>query len=72
MVDQTGLRGNYNSELALMDMGTPAGGGDGSVPIPQPDIAHAYDWDAIGLEMKPAKVQVPIVIIDHIERPTGN
>ncbi len=72
VVDQTGLTGKYDVELALMDMGTPAGGGDGSAPTPRPDIAHRYDWGAIGLEMKPTKIPVPSVVIDHIERPSDN
>jgi uncharacterized protein (TIGR03435 family) len=71
VVDQTGLTGKYNVELAIMDIGSP-GGGDGSAPTPRPDIAHAYDWEAIGLEMKPIKVPVLSVVIDHIERPSEN
>src|ERR1035441_8158469 len=54
VVDQTGLTGKYDVELAIMDM-DPSGGGDGSAPTPRPDIAHAYDWEAIGLEMKDRK-----------------
>jgi uncharacterized protein (TIGR03435 family) len=71
VVDQTGLTGKYDVELAFMNT-DPSAGGDGSAPAPQPDIAHAYDWEAIGLEMKPIKVPVSHVVIDHIERPSEN
>lgn len=70
LVDHTGLTGKYDVELALMDIGPAAG--DSGAPAPQPDIAHAYDWEAIGLEMKPTKVPVLSVVVDHIERPTEN
>jgi uncharacterized protein (TIGR03435 family) len=71
VVDQTGLTGKYDVELAFMYMDS-SGGTDGSVPQPRPDIAHVYDWEAIGLEMKPIKAPVPSVVIDHIERPSEN
>jgi uncharacterized protein (TIGR03435 family) len=71
VVDETGLTGKYDVEVAIMDM-DPSGGGDGSAPAPGPDIAHAWNWEAIGLEMKPIKVPVLNVVIDHIERPTEN
>jgi uncharacterized protein (TIGR03435 family) len=71
VVDQTGMTGKYDVELAIMDMDS-SGGGDGSAPTPRPDIAHAYDWEAIGLEMKPIKVPMLSVVIDHIERSSEN
>ncbi len=68
IVDQTGLTSKYDFDLPLMDTGSPGDAAQG----PRPDIAHMYDWDAVGLEMKPIKVSVPMVVIDHIERPTEN
>ncbi len=37
VVDQTGLTGKYDVELAIMDMGSP-GGGDGSAPTPSTTV----------------------------------
>jgi bla regulator protein blaR1 len=71
VVDQTGLTGKYDLELLIRDPSSPDGR-DGSAPTPQPDIAHRYDWEAIGLEMKPIKAPVLSVVIDHIERPSEN
>jgi len=68
VVDQTGLAGKYDFDLPLMDTGSP---GD-AAPEPRPDIAHTFDWEAIGLEMKPIKAPVLNVVIDHIERPSAN
>jgi bla regulator protein BlaR1 len=68
VVDQTGLTARYDVELQSIDSDAP---GDGS-PAPRPDIAHAYEWGAIGLEMKPTKAPVMSVVIDHVERPTAN
>jgi uncharacterized protein (TIGR03435 family) len=71
VVDQTGLTGKYDVELAFKNR-DPSAGGDGSAPAPDPDIGHAYDWEAIGLEMKPIKVPVLTVVIDHVDRPSEN
>ncbi|HEV2619401.1 MAG TPA: TIGR03435 family protein, partial [Acidobacteriaceae bacterium] len=71
VADQTGLTARYDFELPVMDAGSPDGAA-GSAPPPQLDIAHRYDWAAIGLEMKPVKASLLTVFIDHIERPSAN
>jgi uncharacterized protein (TIGR03435 family) len=71
VVDQTGLTGKYDFELPKFDSNPPEGG-EGVAPALQPDAAHMVDWGAIGLEMKPIKIPVLNLVIDHIERPSAN
>ena len=71
VVDQTGLKGKYDFELPKFDMNPPEGG-EGTGPPARLDLAHMFNWGAIGLEIKSAKVPTLNVVIDHIERPTEN
>jgi uncharacterized protein (TIGR03435 family) len=70
VVDQTGLTGRYDVELQFADDMISSSPAD--MPAPQRDIAHEYDWSALGLEMKSIKAPVFSVVIDHIERPSEN
>lgn len=69
--DQTGLTGKYDFELPVLYT-LPTLGVEAASSEPPPDIALRFDWKAIGLEMKPIKVQALNLVIDHIERPTEN
>ena len=70
--DRTGLTGKYDFELPKLEVSQP-GPGDGQPATPSPtDIAHMFDWSAIGLELKPIKVSATNLVIDHIERPSEN
>jgi len=73
IVDQTGLKGTYDFDLPRVDTTQPPNA-DGSPAPPQPrlDVAHMYDWQSVGLEMKPIKVPAFDIVIDHIERPSAN
>ena len=71
IVDRTGLKDKYDFELPKINMGSPDAAGS-SAPIPPPDIAHQFDWGALGLEVKPVKIQVQSLVIDHIEKPSPN
>jgi uncharacterized protein (TIGR03435 family) len=71
IVDQTGLMGKYDFELPRFDVSLSAEDGSALAP-PHPDIAHMYDWNAIGLEMRPIKVPAVNLVIDHIEKPSEN
>jgi len=68
VVDRTGLPGKYDFELFKI-LPDPA---DDSSSGPQPDFPHTFDWSALGLELKPIKIPVENVIIDHIEKPSPN
>jgi uncharacterized protein (TIGR03435 family) len=71
VVDQTGLTARYDFDLLNVAQDSP--GEDGNAdPAPSADVAHKYDWGALGLEMKPIKSPVITVVVDHMERPTEN
>ena len=73
IVDQTGLTGKYDFEVPLtIDPNPPADTSDSSAPAPRPDVAHLYNWEAIGPELKPIKIPAQDLVIDHIERPSAN
>ena len=69
VVDQTGLSGRYDFELPVVDTAMP---GEEGASMPRIDLAHRFDWAAVGLDMKSMKVQVSGVAIEHIERPSEN
>jgi uncharacterized protein (TIGR03435 family) len=71
IVDQTGLTGKYDFDLPRFDLRPPEAA-EGAPPAPRLDVAHTFDWGAIGLELVPAKVPARNLVIDHIERPTEN
>jgi uncharacterized protein (TIGR03435 family) len=72
VVDQTGLTGKYDFEVPLAIDPNPPAAGDGAASAPRPDVAHVYNWAAIGLELKPIKIPAQDLVIDHIERPSAN
>jgi uncharacterized protein (TIGR03435 family) len=72
IVDQTGLAGKWDFEVPLLIDPNAPEAGEGGAPAPRPDAAHVYDWGAIGLELKPITVPALDLVVDHIERPTGN
>jgi len=72
IVDQTGLTGKWDFEVPLAVDPNPPAPAEGEAPVPRPDVAHLYDWKAVGLELRPIKVPAQELVIDHIERPTPN
>ncbi len=71
VVDQTGIEGFYDFDLfwtpaRLVDgsggSGAPSAAGSGTT------VFHALQ-DQLGLKLEPRKLPLPIVVIDHIERP---
>ena len=87
VVDQTGLKGNYQIALDLtIDAGRSTGGGDGARPAaanpapPRDDlapesgsIAMFQSVQALGLKLEPRKAPAEVIVIDHVEKmPTAN
>lgn len=72
ILDQTGLAGKYDFEVPMVIDPNPPDAAEGGAPAPRPDVAHLYDWKAVGLELKPIKVPALDLVVDHIERPTAN
>lgn len=64
ILDKTGLAGNYNLVLNKLPKE------DKSESDPGPSI-H-WDVEALGLKLVPMKVPTRRLVIDHIERPSGN
>lgn len=76
VVDMTGLKGGFDFSLAYtMDLppGFPEGG---KINGEEPDTSGPTIFQAVkqqlGLELKPDRGPVPVIVIDHIEKPTAN
>lgn len=68
VVDQSGDAGQYDFELhyAPTDMDTAAAGAGND-----PDFFTAVQ-EQLGVKLTRGKAQVPVVVVDHIEKPTDN
>ena len=65
--NRTGLRGSYTFTLKYAPRGTPPS----NDPADPPDFVTALQ-EQLGLKLQPEKTMVPVLVIDHIERPTEN
>jgi uncharacterized protein (TIGR03435 family) len=74
VVDNTGLRGNYDFDLTFgRDNPSPVGP-DGRGPatrLEDPSIFSALQ-EQLGLKLESKKAPVQFLIIDHVERPSEN
>jgi uncharacterized protein (TIGR03435 family) len=69
-IDKTGLTGFYDFSLEWTDpLSRPA---NGAQPIDGPPDIFAAVQDQLGLNLEMKKGPVEIVIIDHIEKASGN
>jgi uncharacterized protein (TIGR03435 family) len=57
--DRTGLTGRYDFRVL-------------QVPAPGEDAGFGYSVTDLGLELKRGTENRPILVIDHVERPTPN
>ena len=64
IVDQTGLAGRYHFALKPREFGPD--------DHPAEDGSDRMDLDALGLELKPAKIKSSVLVIDHIEKLSEN
>jgi uncharacterized protein (TIGR03435 family) len=76
VVDMTGLKGGYDFTFSFtrdLPPGFPEGGKiNGEDPDTSgPDIFQAVKQQ-LGLELKPDKGPVQVIVIDHVEKPTAN
>ncbi|MGA3328790.1 MAG: TIGR03435 family protein [Terriglobia bacterium] len=83
VLDQTGLKGNYDVTLlwtpdeasAAMTAG-PGGGASGAGAAPPPESSGPSLFTAIqeqlGLKLESTKGPVEVLVIEHIERPSEN
>jgi uncharacterized protein (TIGR03435 family) len=75
VVDQTGLKGSYELKLDWTPMAAPDGTREGDAPTIETAGGFTV-FDAVaklGLKLEKAKLPVPIIVVDRIERiPTEN
>jgi uncharacterized protein (TIGR03435 family) len=83
VVDQTGLKGNYDFTLKWtpepgegMMLGGPGGGGPPPENAPPPDTSGPSIFTAIqeqlGLKLEPTKAPAEVLVVDHVEKPSEN
>ena len=77
IVDNTGLRGKYDIRLEYLPDQTIPGATavdqpDGSADIPPGPSLFAAVEQQLGLKLVPVKGTRQIIVIDHIEKPSGN
>ena len=65
VVNKTGLQGHYDCSLRVVD-------DDSSLLRPSDPSIRDELRDQLGLDLRPATDQVKMMVIDHIERPSGN
>lgn len=68
VVDRTGLRGYYAIELTYAARGRPGGPPDDIDPNAPPDPVTALR-EQLGLRLQREKQTIPVLVIDHVERP---
>lgn len=73
IVDQTGLNGSYDFTLEYY-RGGPVGSGvlEGRAPDPNGPSLQTVLREQLGLKLESRKGPVDMLVVDHIERPTGN
>jgi uncharacterized protein (TIGR03435 family) len=70
--DNTGLTGNYDFTLTFEPLRIPGAGAGAATDFSgRPSIFTALE-EQLGLKLEPAKGPVPVVVIDHVERPSEN
>lgn len=61
--DRTGLTGRYDFTLRVDPQ---------SNTTANPDVLYSFHLEQLGLKLKPGTEDRPILIIDHVEKPTPN
>jgi uncharacterized protein (TIGR03435 family) len=73
VVDETGLKGNYDWVLSGVAQHAPAlGEADGSPAQEAPVSLFAALPEQLGLRLEPRKGPVEVLVIDHVEQPSAN
>ncbi len=66
VVDKTGVTGSYDFDLRFDPGDDPAG-----KPSDDPDLFTAVQ-EQLGLKLQATHASVPVLVVDHVERPTPN
>jgi uncharacterized protein (TIGR03435 family) len=71
VLDETGLSGTYDFTLNFPD-GVPLGIDNPTPPESyEPAVSSAIEQQ-LGLRLEPKKAQLEVLVIDHVEKPSGN
>ena len=70
VVDETGLKGNYQVAMDYPMPGRPAS--DDSASDPEGAGALTRSLDALGLKLEMLKAPIDVFVIDHVEKPSEN
>lgn len=68
IVDKTGLTGSYDMDLHFSSSNL---GATSNTDNNDPDLFTALQ-EQLGLKLQPAKMTIPILVVDHIDPPTDN
>jgi uncharacterized protein (TIGR03435 family) len=74
VLDKTGLTGNFDFTLKFaVDRPAPDATLNGG-PIPDSDAPFLLEaiQQQLGLKLEPGKGPFEVIVIDHVERPSGN
>jgi uncharacterized protein (TIGR03435 family) len=71
VLNRTGLTGEYAVELHFAEPRSGPAPDAGAAPGDWPEFLTALR-EQLGLKLEPQKSKVPILVIDHIERPSEN
>ena len=73
IIDKTGLKGNYNFDLQWAAQGTPnAPDNPGPASADSAQTISTALEQQLGLKLIPQTQPMPVVVIDHIEKPASN
>jgi uncharacterized protein (TIGR03435 family) len=73
VIDDTGLKGNYDFVLNGVSQAPPQPqGADGASPDETPTSIFTALQEQLGLKLEPRKAPVQVLVIDHVERPSPN
>jgi uncharacterized protein (TIGR03435 family) len=73
VVDETGLKGNYDWVLSGVAQRAPAPGEADRSPAQEATVSlFAALPEQLGLRLEPRKGPVEVLVIDHVERPSAN
>jgi uncharacterized protein (TIGR03435 family) len=68
IVDETGLKGRYDFAMTMPTSALHEGTGLED----DPDTVYAKAVQQLGMKFVPKKLPMPIIVIDHLDRPTAN
>ena len=74
VIDKTGLKGNYNFNLQWKHVDQAANGVDRGASADNAESSSLFTavQEQLGLKLEQQKGPIPVLVIDHIEKPAAN